>query len=53
VAFRAGLLLIGGTIGLVALHHRIELLLGLETNTMLYMAPLLAAGIVASAAISP
>jgi Na+/H+ antiporter NhaD/arsenite permease-like protein len=46
VPFRAGLLLIGGTIGLVALHHRIELLLGLETNTVLYMAPLVAAGIV-------
>lgn len=46
VPFRAGLLLICGTIGLVALHHRIELLLGLETNTVLYMAPLIAAGIV-------
>jgi Na+/H+ antiporter NhaD/arsenite permease-like protein len=46
VPFRAGLLLIGGTIGLVALHHRIEILLGLETNTVLYMAPLIAAGIV-------
>ena len=46
VPVRAGLLLIGGTIGLVALHHRIEILLGLETNTVLYMAPLVAAGIV-------
>jgi len=46
VPFRAGLLLIGGTIGLVALHHRIEILLGLETNTVLYMVPLVAAGIV-------
>jgi Na+/H+ antiporter NhaD/arsenite permease-like protein len=46
VPIRAGLLLIGGTIGLVALHHRIELLLELETNTVLYMAPLIAAGIV-------
>jgi Na+/H+ antiporter NhaD/arsenite permease-like protein len=46
VPFRAGLMLLGGTIGLVALHHRIELLLGLETNTVLYMAPLVAAGIV-------
>jgi len=46
VPVRAGLLLIVGTIGLVALHHRIELLLGLETNTVLYMAPLVAAGIV-------
>ena len=46
VPVRAGLTLIIGTIGLVALHHRIELLLGLETNTVLYMAPLIAAGIV-------
>lgn len=41
-----GLLLIGGTIALVALHHRIEVLFGLETNTALYMAPLFSAGIV-------
>ncbi|MEN8214248.1 MAG: SLC13 family permease, partial [Pseudomonadota bacterium] len=46
VPYMKGLLLIGGTIGLVALHHRIELLLGLETNTVLYMAPLISAGIV-------
>jgi Na+/H+ antiporter NhaD/arsenite permease-like protein len=46
VPFRRGLLLIVGTIGLVALHHRIEVLLGLETNTVLYMAPLVSAGIV-------
>lgn len=46
VPYRRGLLLIVGTIGLVALHHRIELLLGLETNTVLYMAPLVSAGIV-------
>ena len=46
VPFRRGLLLIVGTIGFVALHHRIEVLLGLETNSVLYMAPLVAAGIV-------
>jgi len=46
VPIRRGLLLIGGTIGLVALHHRIEVLLDLETNTVLYMAPLVSAGIV-------
>jgi len=45
VPFRRGLLLIAGTIGLVALHHRIEVLLDLETNTVLYMAPLISAGI--------
>ncbi|MGD8843676.1 MAG: SLC13 family permease, partial [Gammaproteobacteria bacterium] len=46
VPYRRGLALIVGTIGLVALHHRIELLLELETNTVLYMAPLVSAGIV-------
>lgn len=46
VPVRRGVLLIVGTIGLVALHHRIEVLLELETNTVLYMAPLVAAGIV-------
>jgi len=45
VPYRRGLLLIVGTIGLVALHHRIEVLLDLETNTVLYMAPLISAGI--------
>jgi Na+/H+ antiporter NhaD/arsenite permease-like protein len=40
------LFLIVGTIGGVALHHRIEVLLGLETNTFLYMVPLISAGIV-------
>jgi Na+/H+ antiporter NhaD/arsenite permease-like protein len=46
VPYRRGLLLIVGTIGLVALHHRIEVLFDLETNTILYMAPLVSAGIV-------
>ena len=46
VPYGRGLLLIVGTIGSVALHHRIELLLDLETNTVLYMVPLIAAGIV-------
>ena len=46
VPFKSGLILIVGTIGGVALHHRIELLLGLETNTFLYMMPLISAGIV-------
>jgi len=31
VPYMKGLLLLGGTIGLVALHHRIELLLDLQT----------------------
>lgn len=46
VPYGRGLLLIVGTIGSVALHHRLELLLDLETNTVLYMVPLIAAGIV-------
>ncbi len=46
VPYKQGLALIIGTIGLVALHHRIEVLLGLETNTVLYMVPLLSAGVV-------
>lgn len=46
VPFKRGLLLICSTIGLIALHHRIELMLDLKTNTVLYMAPLIAAGIV-------
>ncbi|MCB1774973.1 MAG: hypothetical protein KDI88_15260 [Gammaproteobacteria bacterium] len=46
VPFKSGLILIVGTIGGVALHHRVELLLDLETNTFLYMMPLISAGIV-------
>ncbi|MBL3527368.1 MAG: hypothetical protein JMN27_00010 [gamma proteobacterium endosymbiont of Lamellibrachia anaximandri] len=46
VPYMRGLMLIVGTIGMVSLHHRIELLLELETNTVLYMAPLISAGIV-------
>ena len=46
VPFKRGLLLICGTIGLIALHHRIELLFELQTNSILYMAPLVSAGIV-------
>ncbi len=46
VPYKRGLLLIAGTIGTVALHHRIEVLLELETNTVLYMVPLISAGVV-------
>ena len=46
VPYKQGLLLIVGTIGTVALHHRIEVFLGLETNTVLYMVPLMSAGVV-------
>jgi len=35
-----------GTIILISLHHRVELLLGLEANTMLMMFPVISAGLV-------
>ena len=41
VAYRKGLMVLLGTIGLVAVHHPVEQLLGLRTNTMLLMAPLI------------
>jgi Na+/H+ antiporter NhaD/arsenite permease-like protein len=46
VPYKHGLFLIIGTIGAVSLHHRIELWLGLDTNTVLYLVPLVSAGIV-------
>lgn len=46
VAYRKGLLVLLGTIGLVAVHHPVEELLGLRTNTMLLMAPLISAGVI-------
>ncbi len=46
VAYGRGLAVLLGTIGLVAVHHWIEEQRGLETNTMLLMAPLISAGII-------
>jgi len=46
VAYGRGLAVLLGTICLVAVHHPIEIALGLEKNTMLLMAPLISAGIV-------
>ncbi len=47
VPYGRGLAVIIGTIGLIAMHHRIELWLDLtnEKNVVLYMAPLISAGI--------
>jgi len=46
VAYGAGLAVLLGTVGLVAIHHRLELLLDLEANTVLLIAPLISAGII-------
>jgi len=46
VAYGRGLAVLLGTIGLVAIHHRLEVLLGLERNTVLLIAPLISAGVV-------
>ncbi len=47
VPYGKGLIVILGTLGLIAAHHRLERLLGLteEANAVLYMAPLIAAGL--------
>jgi len=41
-----GCIIFGTTILLIAFHHRLELLLNLETNTILLIAPMLSASIV-------
>jgi len=46
VPYRRGLALLAALVVLVASHHRVERLLGVETNTMLIAAPLIIAGIV-------
>jgi len=46
VAYGRGLAVLLGTIGLVAIHHRMETLLGLDRNTVLLMAPLISAGVI-------
>ncbi|MFC1703185.1 SLC13 family permease [Candidatus Omnitrophota bacterium] len=43
---RIGFVIFGFTLGLIALHHRIELWLGLETNTMLLIAPMLSSAVI-------
>jgi len=46
VPYRRSVLLLGALVALVASHHRLERLLGVETNTMLIVAPLVIAGVV-------
>jgi Na+/H+ antiporter NhaD/arsenite permease-like protein len=45
VPYHRGLAIFLGTVGIIAAHHRIEQLLGLEQNTVLMTAPLAIAGI--------
>lgn len=45
VPYRRGLAIFIITIGIIAAHHRIEMLLGLEQNTLLMTAPLAIAGL--------
>jgi Na+/H+ antiporter NhaD/arsenite permease-like protein len=46
VAYGRGIAVLAGTVGLVAIHHRLELLLLLPVNTVLLMAPLISAGLI-------
>ena len=46
VAYGRSLAVLLGTVGLIAIHQRLEGLLGLERNTVLLMAPLISAGII-------
>ena len=41
-----GLVVLIGTVGLIAAHHRLEQGMGLQPNTILLMAPLISAGII-------
>ncbi|NQT90250.1 MAG: hypothetical protein HQ558_03250 [Candidatus Omnitrophica bacterium] len=43
---KMGFLISAATLILIALHHRVEVMLGLETNTVLLIAPLLASAII-------
>jgi len=46
IAYGRGIAVLAGTVGLVAIHHRLEQLLGLSVNTVLLMAPLISAGLI-------
>ncbi len=46
VPYRQGLLLLAVTIALIAMHHPLERLMGLEKNSVLLIAPLLCSGVV-------
>lgn len=43
---KIGFFISGATLALIAAHHRLELILGLERNTVLLIAPLLASAII-------
>ena len=43
---KVSIAIFAGTIVLISLHHRVEVFLGLEENTMLMMFPVIAAGLV-------
>jgi len=43
---KIGFVIFGVTLGLIGFHHRLELLLGLETNTILLIAPMLASAVI-------
>lgn len=43
---KIGFIISGATLFLITIHHRLEVLLGLETNTILLIAPLLATAII-------
>jgi Na+/H+ antiporter NhaD/arsenite permease-like protein len=46
VTYGRGIAVLAGTVGLVAIHHRLEQLLVLPLNTVLLMAPLISAGLI-------
>ena len=46
VAYGRGIAVLAGTVGLVAIHRRLEQLLVLPINTVLLMAPLISAGLI-------
>lgn len=46
VAYGRGIAVLASTIGLVAIHHRLEQLLVLPVNTVLLIAPLISAGVI-------
>ncbi len=45
VPYRRGLIILVGAITFIAMHHRLELMLGVEKNTILIVAPLAIAGV--------
>lgn len=46
VPYKQGLVILSLTVGFIALHHQLEKILGLDTNSILLVAPLLCSGII-------